>query len=195
MVSKPEVGVVGDRASPTASSPDVLARIADFESFKRSDVGLNAPGDGDVEWSEGETTEVDRVSLVLETSVSKEVRLLGDFSASVSAKPRFPELSDDDVDGRAASAGCEGVSPVTSVRCGTVLGVRNWILETACLSTVGTFRAGLVASGDELKVREPMELWNEIAVADRGVRGLSTAGLVGASLLMLFCGSERGDGL
>ena len=76
-----------------------------------------------------------------------------------------------------------------------VLGVRNWMLETACLSTVGTFKAGLVVSGDELKERELTGLGNEVAVADKEVRGSSIVGATGVSLLMLFCGSERGDGL
>jgi len=70
----PEFGVVGDWFSPTVSNPDGLPNIAVFESFKRSDVGLSTPGGGDIEWNEGETTEVDRVSLVREMSVSKEVR-------------------------------------------------------------------------------------------------------------------------
>lgn len=48
-VSVPEVEVVGDWISPGFSSPDVFARIAVFESFERSDVGLSAPGGGDVE--------------------------------------------------------------------------------------------------------------------------------------------------
>ena len=73
-VSMAEVGVVGDLVSPTVSNPDGLAKIAVFESFKRSEVGLSTPGGGDVEWSEGETTEVDPVSLNRETSVSKEAR-------------------------------------------------------------------------------------------------------------------------
>lgn len=53
-------------------------------------------------------TEVDRVSLVREASVSKEVRLLGDFNAIVSAIPCLLELSDDDVDGRDSSSGIDG---------------------------------------------------------------------------------------
>jgi hypothetical protein len=76
-----------------------------------------------------------------------------------------------------------------------VLGERNWMLETACLSTVGTLKAGLVARGDELNERELAGLGREVAVADKGVRGLSTVGLADLSLLMLFCGRERGDGL
>ena len=126
--------------------------------------------------------------------------------------PCFPELSDDDVDGRGpstraggrtVSTGRDSVSSLTtSARWGAddgrvaevVLGVRNWILETACLSTVGTFKAGLVAC-DELKERELTGLGNEVVIADKGVRGISIAGLTGVSLLMLFCGSERGEGL
>jgi hypothetical protein len=50
-----------------------------------------------------------------------------------------------------------------------VLGVRSWVLETACLSTVGTLKAGLVARGDELNERELTGLGNEVAVADKGV--------------------------
>ena len=46
-----------------------------------------------------------------------------------------------------------------------------------------------------MKERELTGLGNEVAIADKGVRGLSTVGLAGVSLLMLFCGSERGDGL
>jgi len=130
--------------------------------------------------------------------------------------PCFPELSDDDVDGRGpstkadgrtVSTGCDDVSSLTtSARWGAddgvdgivaaevVLGVRNWMLETACLSTVGTFKAGVVAC-DELKERELTGLGNEVTIADKGVRGFSIAGLTGVSLLMLFCGSERGEGL
>ena len=48
-VSMVEVGVVGDWVSPRVSNPDVFAKIAVFESFKRSDVGLNGPSGGDVE--------------------------------------------------------------------------------------------------------------------------------------------------
>ena len=48
-VSMPEVEVVGDWVSPKVSSPDVFVKIAVFESFERSDIGLNAPGGGDVE--------------------------------------------------------------------------------------------------------------------------------------------------
>ena len=70
----PEVGVVGDWISPWEFNPDVFTEIAVFESFERSDRDLNVPGGGDVECSEGESTEVDRVSLVRETSVSNEVR-------------------------------------------------------------------------------------------------------------------------
>ena len=212
----PEVGVVGDWLSPTVSNPDGLPIIVVFESFKRSDVGLSTPGVGDVEWSEGEIVEADRVSLIRETSVSKDVRWLGDCSAIGSAMPCFP-VSDDDVDGRGSStktdgrtvsAGCDDVSSLTtSARWGAdgealdgivaaevVLGVRNWMLETACLSTVGTFKAGLVAC-DELKERELTGLGNEVTIADKGVRGFSIAGLTGVSPLMLFCGSERGEGL
>ena len=75
-----------------------------------------------------------------------------------------------------------------------VLGVRNWMLETACLSTVGTFKTGLGAC-DELKERGLTGLGNEIVIADKGVRGFSIAGLTGVSLLTLFCGRERGEGL
>ena len=82
-------------------------------------------------------------------------------------------------------------------RVGTELavGVRNWVLETACLRTVGTLKAGLIARGDELNDRELAGLGKEVAVADRGVRGLSMVGSTEVSLLMLFCGRERGDGL
>jgi len=72
-------------------------------------------------------------------------------------------------------------------------GVRSWILEAACLSTVGTFKAGVVAEDVELNERGLRGLG--IAVADKGVRGLSTVGSTEVSLLILFCGSERGDGL
>lgn len=54
-----------------------------------------------------------------------------------------------------------------------VLGERNWMLETACLSTVGTLNAGLIARGEELNERELAGLGREVAVADKGVRGLS----------------------
>jgi len=201
------------------SSPDVFARIAVLEIFERSDVDLVAPGGGDIERSEGETTEVDRVSLVRETSVSKEVRLLGDFNVIASAMPCFLELSGGDVDGRDSSAGVGGWTasterddislPVASVSCktdggdtldsivevGTALGVRNWALETACLSIVGTLRAVPVARGDELNERELTGLGNEVAEVDKGVLGLSIVWSTDVSLLMLFCGSERGDGL
>ena len=190
----PEVGVVGDWLSPTVSNPDDLPCIAVFESFKRSDVGLSAPGSGDVEWSEGETAEVDRVSLVRETSVSKEVRRLGDSSTIGSVMPCFPELSDDDVDGRGPSTKTDGQTVSTGCDSVSSLGVRNWMFETACLSTMGTFKTGLVAC-DELKERELTGLGNEVTIADKGVRGFSIAGLTGVSLLMLFCGSERGEGL
>ena len=76
-----------------------------------------------------------------------------------------------------------------------VLGVRNCMLETACLSTIGTLKPGLVARGDELNERELTGLGRDIEVADKGVRGLSMLGLTDASPLMLFCGKERGDGL
>ena len=76
-----------------------------------------------------------------------------------------------------------------------MLGVRNWILETACLSTVGTLKTGPVARGDELNERELTGLGNEVAEADKGILGLSIVGSADVSLLMLFCGSERGDGL
>ena len=76
-----------------------------------------------------------------------------------------------------------------------VLGVRSWALETACLSTVGTFTAGLVARDDELKERELTGLGNEAALADKEVPGLLTAESAGVYPLILFCGSERGDGL
>ena len=151
--------------------------------------------------------------------MSKEARLLGDFNAIVSAVPCFLELSDDDVDGRdslsgidgrTTSTGCDNVSsPVASVSCEiddrealgsiveaeTVLGECNWTLETACLSTIGTLKAGPVARGDELNERELTGFENEVAVADKGVLGLSIVGSVDVSLLMLFCGNERGDGL
>lgn len=78
---------------------------------------------------------------------------------------------------------------------GLVPGVRNWMLETACLSTVGTLKGGLVARGDELKERGLRGLGKEVTVADKGVRGLSRVESADVSLLMLFCGSERGDGL
>ena len=68
---------------------------------------LVGPGGGDTERSEGEITEVDLLSLVREASVSKEDRLLDDFSVITSATPCFPELSDDDVDGRGASSGMD----------------------------------------------------------------------------------------
>lgn len=133
------------------------------------------------------------MSLVRETSVSKEVRLLGDFSVIGSVVPCFLELSDDDVcgrgssteiDGRTASAGCDGVSPlVASVRweaddgeasgsiveAEVVLCVRNWTLETACLSTVGTLKTGPVARGDKLNERELIGLGNEVPIADKEV--------------------------
>jgi len=156
--------VIGFRQRyPTRTASPIL------QSLKVSDVGLSAPGGGDIERSEGETAEVDRVSLVRETSVSMEARWVGDFSAMESAMPCFPELSEDDVDGRGpstktdgrtVSAGCDNISSLaTSARWGAddgeaeegdviaeaTLGVRNWMLETACLSTVGMFRAGLVA--------------------------------------------------
>ena len=60
-----------------------------------------------------------------------------------------------------------------------VLGVRNWMLETACLSTVGTFKAGFVERGDELKERGLIGLGNEAVEADKEVRGSSVVGLVG----------------
>ena len=159
------------------------------------------------------------MSLVREMSVSKEVRLLGDFDVTVSITPCFLELSEDDVDGRgssseidgrAASAGHDDMSsPVASVPCETdggdtldnivevevVLGVRNWVLETACLSIVGTLKAGFVARGDKLNERGFTGLGNEVAAAGKGALGLSTAGLADVSPLMLFCGNERGDGL
>lgn len=69
------------------------------------------------------------------------------------------------------------------------------MLETACLSTVGTLKAGLVARGDELNERELTGLGKEVPVADKGVRCLSMMWLTDVSLLMLFWGSERGDGL
>ena len=139
----------------------------------------------------------------------------------VSAVPRLFELSDDDVDGRGsssrtdrrtASAGYgDGSSPATSVPCETdgdplvsiveaeiVLGVRSWMLETACLSTVGTAKAGLVARGDEFDEFDESELaglWNEVVVTDKEGLSLSVVASVDISLLILFCGSERGDGL
>ena len=48
-VSVPEMGMIGDWISLRVSNPDVLARMAVLESFERSDVGLSAPGGGDVE--------------------------------------------------------------------------------------------------------------------------------------------------
>ena len=41
--------MIGDWISLRVSNPDVLARMAVLESFERSDVGLSAPGGGDVE--------------------------------------------------------------------------------------------------------------------------------------------------
>lgn len=99
----PEVGVVGDWISPWEFNPDVFTEIAVFESFERSDRDLNVPGGGDVECSEGESTEVDRVSLVRETSVSIEVRLFENFSAIGSVMPCFLELSDGGVGERGSS--------------------------------------------------------------------------------------------
>jgi hypothetical protein len=218
-VSVPEVGLVGDWISPRVSDPDVFAKIAVFESFDRRDIGLSAPGGGDIERREGETTVVDRVSLVRETLSSKDVRLFGDFNVIASGMPCCLELPEDDVevrgsssrfDGWIASAGRDGVSSlVPSFRWGTneedvlgnrveaglVLGVRNWTLETACLSTVGMFKPGLVARGDELNERGLWGLDKAAAVADKEVWGLSTVGPADVSLLILFCGSERGDGL
>jgi hypothetical protein len=45
----PEVGVVGDWISSEVSNPDVFTKIAVFESFERNDIGLSAPGGGDIE--------------------------------------------------------------------------------------------------------------------------------------------------
>lgn len=69
---------------------------------------------------------------------------------------------------------------------GLVLGVRNWTLETACLSTVGTLKGGLVARGDELKERGLTGLGEEVTVADKEVWGLSRVEPADVSLLMLF---------
>ena len=158
------------------------------------------------------------MSLARETSVSQEVRWLEDLNVTVSAISCFLELSDDDVDGRGSSGGIDGgmgslecdnvSSPAASVPCetdgdaldsiveaGTVLGVRNWVLETACLSAVGTLNAGLVARDNELNECRLAGLGNEIADADKGHLCLSTDGSVDISLLILFCGNESGDGL
>lgn len=143
--------------------------------------------------------------------------MLGDFNVIISAMPCFLELSEDDVDGRGSSSGTEGrtvsigraLSSVPSVPCETddgspldsivgvkvVLGVRNWVLETACLSTVGTLKAGLAARGGELNERGLIGLGNEAAVADRGALSLPIVVSADVSLLMLFWGRERGDGL
>lgn len=53
------------------------------------------------------------------------------------------------------------------------------MLETACLSTVGTFKAGFVERGDELKERGLIGLGNEAVEADKEVRGSPVVGLVG----------------
>lgn len=74
-------------------------------------------------------------------------------------------------------------------------GVRNWMFETACLRTVGTIKAGLVPGDNELNEIGLTGLGNEVEEADKGSLGLSTVRFAGASLLILFCGSERGDGL
>ena len=137
----------------------------------------------------------------------------------MSTEPWGLELSDEEVDGRDsssdfggswASAGRGDVSILLSSVCwgsdegaaldnrmgaGLVLGVRSWMLETACLSTVGTLKGGLAARGDELNERGLIGLGCDVAVADKGVRGISVTELTGASLLMLFCGRESGDGL
>jgi hypothetical protein len=155
--------------------------IAVFESFDRSEICLNPPAGGEAERNEGETGD-DRVSLAREESPSKDVWSLGDFNEVVSAVPWGLELSDDEVDGRDSSGGFSEVptsigrdnnsSPFSAVcweteegdvlekRVGTglVLGVRNWVLETACLSTVGTLKGGLAARGDELNERGLMGL-------------------------------------
>ena len=152
-------------------------------------------------------------------SVSKEVRLLGDFDVIVSIMPCLLELSEDDVDGRGSSSEIDGrvasagyddmSSSVASIPCETdggdtldsiveveiVLGVRNWVLETACLSIVGTLKVGFVAGGNKLNECGFTGLGNEVAAVGKEALGLSTAGLAAASPLMLFCGNERGDGL
>lgn len=82
------------------SSPGVFAMIAFFESLDRRDICFCALGGGDVERSEGETTEIGRVSLVREESASNDTRSPGDFCAVVSVVPCSLELSEEDVDGR-----------------------------------------------------------------------------------------------
>ena len=99
-----EVGLIGDWISPKLSNPDVFAMIAVFESFDLSDAFLSAPGDGDVEWSGGETAEVDLVSLFRERSKSKDARSLGDLGEVGSVAPCGLERSEEDVDGRASSS-------------------------------------------------------------------------------------------
>ena len=162
------------------------------------------------------------MSLIREGSVSKDVRLFGDFGVVTSIAPCGPERSDEEVDGRESSgcfcgltapAGCDDISsPLPSppsvwlegdegdafdsgVGAGLVLSVRNWMLETACLSTVGTLNTGLVARDEELNERELRGLGREVAMADKGVRGFSTVVPADVSLLILFCGKDRGDGL
>ena len=78
---------------------------------------------------------------------------------------------------------------------GDSLGVRNWMLETACLRTVGTFKAGLDPGDTELNEIGLTGLGKEAEEADEGSLGLSTVSLEDTSLLILFCGNERGDGL
>lgn len=48
------------------------------------------------------------MSLVRETSVSKEARLLGEFNVIVSNMPCLLDFSDEDVDGRGSSSGIDG---------------------------------------------------------------------------------------
>ena len=74
-------------------------------------------------------------------------------------------------------------------------GVRNWMLETACLRTIGTLKAGLDPGDSELNEIGLVGLGKEVTEADKGSLGLSTVRPADGSLLTLFCGSERGDGL